>query len=63
MTEQGVCLVAHMCGRFTPAQLLLLMSGGTIASSKYKSSTCVGFRHPVIARHNLFSSVCNMLLF
>ena len=40
---------------------LLLMSGGVIPASKYKFSTCVGFRHPVIARHDLFSlgsSIC-----
>ena len=36
------------------------MSGGAIPANKYKSSTYVGLRHPVIARHALFSSGSNM---
>ena len=33
----------------------LRMSGGAIPASKYRSSTLVGFRHPVTALHALFS--------
>ena len=33
-----------------------LMPGGTISDNKYNSSTLVGLRHPVIARHALLSS-------
>ena len=47
MTKQGVCLVAHLFDFAIRAQ--------TIPTSKHKSSTCVGFRHHVIARHDLFS--------
>ena len=36
------------------------MSGGAIPANKYKSSTYGGLRHPVIARHDLFSSGSNM---
>ena len=36
------------------------MSGGAIPTNKYKSSTYVGLRHPVIARYALFSSESNM---
>ena len=35
------------------------MSGGAIPANKYKSSTYVGLRHPVIARYTLFSSGSN----
>ena len=42
------------------AHTSLLMSGGAIPAKKYKSSTYVGLRHPVIARHALFSSGSNM---
>ena len=38
----------------------LLMSGSAIPANKYKSSTYVGLRHPVIARYALFSSGSNM---
>ena len=38
----------------------LLVSGGAIPANKYKSSTYVGLRHPVIARHALFGSGSNM---
>ena len=33
-----------------------LMLGGAIPDNKYYSSTLVGLRHPVIARHALLSS-------
>ena len=33
------------------AHTSLLISGGAILASNYKSSTLVGFRHPVIALH------------
>ena len=33
-----------------------LLLGGTIPDNKYNSSTSVGLRHPVIARHALLSS-------
>ena len=33
----------------------LLIAGGAIPDSKYKSSTLVGFRHPVTDRHAWFS--------
>ena len=36
------------------------MSGGAIPANKYKSSTYVGLRYTVIARHALFSSGPNM---
>ena len=39
------------------AHTSLRMSGGAIPASKYRSSTLVGFRHPVTALHALFSSV------
>ena len=32
-----------------------LMLGGAIPDNKYNSSTLVGLRHPVIARHALFN--------
>ena len=37
-----------------------MMSRGAIPANKYKSSTYVDLRNPVIARHALFSSVANM---
>ena len=39
------------------AHTSLRMSGGAIPVSKYRSSTLVGFRHPVMALHSMFSSV------
>ena len=33
-----------------------LMLGGAIPDNKYNSSTLVGVRHPIIARHALLSS-------
>ena len=39
------------------AHTSLQMSGDAIPASKYRSSTLVGFRHPVTALHALFSSV------
>ena len=36
------------------------MPGGAISANRYKSSTYVGLRHPVIAQHALFSSGSNM---
>ena len=42
------------------AHTSLLMSGGAIPANKYKSSTYVGLRHPVIAQHDLFISGSNM---
>ena len=39
------------------AHTSLQMSGGEIPARKYRSSTLVGFRHPVVAMHALFSSV------
>ena len=36
------------------------MSEGAIPANKYKYSTYVGLRHPVIARHALFSSGSNI---
>ena len=41
---------------FIRAHTSLRMSGGAIPASKYRSSTLVGFRHPVTALHALFSS-------
>ena len=40
----------------TLAQTSPLMLGGAIPDNKYNSSTLVGLRHPVIARHALLSS-------
>ena len=40
----------------TLAHTSRLMLGGAIPDSKYNSSTLVGLRHPVIARHALLSS-------
>ena len=42
------------------AHVSLLMFGGTIPANKYKSSTKIGFVHPVIARHALVSFGSNM---
>ena len=56
MTKQGVNLLF----RSILAHTSLLMSEGAIPTDKYKSSTYVGLRHPVIVRHALFSSVSNM---
>ena len=39
------------------------MSVGAFPANKYKSSTYVGFRHPVIARHALFSFGSNMSVY
>ena len=38
----------------------LLVSGGVVLVNKYKYSTFVGVRHPVIARHALFSFGSNI---
>ena len=51
----SICLVRSIL-----AHTSLLMSGGAIPDSKYKSSTYVGLSHPVIDRHALFSSGSNM---
>ena len=56
MTKQGVCLVDQLFGSLHSRKTLLLVSGGSIPASKYKSFLCVGFKHPVIARHDLFNS-------
>ena len=40
----------------TLAHTSRLMLGGAIPDNKYNSSTLVGLRHPVIARHALLSS-------
>ena len=40
----------------TPAHTSRLMLGGAIPDNKYTSSTLVGLRHPLIARHALLSS-------
>ena len=40
----------------TLAHTSRLMLGGAIQDNKYNSSTLVGLRHSVIARHALFSS-------
>ena len=40
----------------TLAHTSRLMFGGAIPDNKYNSSTLVGLRHPVIARHALLSS-------
>ena len=40
----------------TLAQTSVLIAGGAIPDSKYKSSTLVGFKHPVTDRHAWFSS-------
>ena len=39
----------------------LYKAGGAIPESKYKSSTLVGFRHPVTDRHYRFSSVSRFM--
>ena len=46
------CLVFYIL-----AHTSLRMSGSAIPASKYRSSTLVGFTHPVTALHALFSSV------
>ena len=46
------CLVFFILAHTSPR-----MSGGAIQASKYRSSTLVGFRHPVTALRALFSSV------
>ena len=53
-------LVPSCLVRSILAHTSLLMAGGTIPANKYKSSTYVGLRHHVIARHALFSSGSNM---
>ena len=40
----------------TLAHTFCLMLGGAIPDNKYNSSTLVGLRHPMIARHALLSS-------
>ena len=40
----------------TLAHISRLMLGGAIPDNKYNSSTLVGLRHPMIARHALLSS-------
>ena len=40
----------------TLAHTSRLMLGGAIPDNKYNSSTLVGLRHPVLARHALLSS-------
>ena len=44
----------------------LFIFGGTISATMYKSYTCVGLRHPVVAPHDLFrseSSMCYCMVF
>ena len=53
--SSSICLVRSILSHTS-----LLMSGGAIPANKYKSSTYVGKRHPVIARHDLFRSGSNM---
>ena len=49
-----ICLVLS-----TLTHTFLLISEGAIPASTYKSSTFVGFRHPMIQRHAWFSSGSN----
>ena len=46
------CLVFYIISHTS-----LRMSGGAMSTSKYRSSTLVGFRHPVTALYAMFSSV------
>ena len=50
VAKQGVSLLFHLLGSFHSS-----MFGCTIHANKYKSSTYIGLRHPVIARHVLIS--------
>ena len=52
---QRVGFVCFFLAFSTQAHTSRLMLGGVIAD-KYNSSTLVGLRHPVIARHTLLSS-------
>ena len=47
-------------GLSTLAHTSRLMFGGAIPDNKYNSSTLVGLRHPVIARHSLLSSASSL---
>ena len=51
----SICLVRSIL-----AHTSLLMSGGAIPANKYKSSTYVDLRHPVIVRYALVSSGSNI---
>ena len=52
-----VQIVGFVCLTFsTLAHTSRLMLGGAILDNKYNSSTLVGLRYPVIARHALLSS-------
>ena len=59
-TGAGVCPNKECLSSFvylvlsTLAHTSLLISGGAIPAIKYKSSTLVGFRQPVIDRHDWF---------
>ena len=53
---QRVGLFVFCLAFSTLAHTSRLMPGGAIPDNKYNSSTLVGLRHPVIARHVLFSS-------
>ena len=44
------------CAWQIPAHTSRLMSGGAIPASRYRSSTLVGIRQPVIALHAMLSS-------
>ena len=46
----GICFCLS-----TLAHTSLLFAGGAITDSRYKSSTLIGFRHPVTDRHDWFS--------
>ena len=49
VTKQGVSPLFHLFGSFHSGTYI--SPGGAIPSNKYKLSTYVGLRHPVIARY------------
>ena len=59
MTKQGVSLLFPSVW-FHSSTCISPVSGGAIPANKYKSSTYIGLRYPVIARHALFSYGFNM---
>ena len=53
-------LLFHLFGSFHSCTYISPDNEGAIPANKYKSSTYVGLRHPLIAWHALFSYGSNM---
>ena len=60
MTKQGVSLLFYLFGLFHFRTYISPDVWRRDSANKYKSSTYVILRHPVIARHALFSYMSNM---